>query len=226
MEASMSTKELEQLGNNLVEEYGLEDSGNTLERWMLHYLAELFEQEKICNDENCKQKIQMEIKEITLEFWRLRYCLADEKSLFNKNQNLINTLERISPKSIIPFSPLYSPYNQKPQNNFRTEWQDKLVAIDQATKILMSHCILKDFEGIADRNEEIVELMKVAESIKSSESILSQFFADERAEEKKVENIEERIQDLKVFIATAESALEEYQVELSLSKEKLASKEE
>lgn len=226
MEPSMNTKELEQLGKTLVEEYGLEDSGNTLERWMLHYLAELFDQEKICNDENYKQKIQMEIKEIILEFWRLRYRLADEKSLFKKNQDLINTLERISPKSIIPFSSFYSPYNQKPQNNSRTEWQDKLVAIDQATKILMSHCILKDFEDIADRNEEVVKLIKAAESIKSPESILSQFFTDERAEEEKVENIEERIQDLKVFIATAESALEEYQVELSLSKEELANKEE
>ena len=98
----MSTKELEQLGKTLVKEYGLEDSCNTLERWMLHYLAELLDQEKNCNDENYKQKIQMQIKEIVLEFWRLRYRLADEKSLFKKNQDLIHTLQRKRPITIIP----------------------------------------------------------------------------------------------------------------------------
>ena len=42
----MDINSLKQLGKTLIKEYGLESSTNTLERWMLHYLAELFYKEK------------------------------------------------------------------------------------------------------------------------------------------------------------------------------------
>ena len=212
----MDTKSLEQLGKNLVEEYGLESSTSTLERWMLHYLAELFDKEREYGNADETKTIQLEIKEIILEFWRLRYRLADEDSLFKKNQALIDTLEKISPQSVIPISSFFNPYDSKDTLEVsEAGWQERLLAIDKSSKVVMSHCVLKYLNDIADKNNDIVKLIESIEAFNSPESYLSRFYSDETAETDKIENIEERIQNLTVFINTAESVLEEYRSELA-----------
>ena len=60
----MDINSLKQLGKTLIEEYGLESSTNTLERWMLHYLAELFDKEREYGNADETKTIQLEIKEI------------------------------------------------------------------------------------------------------------------------------------------------------------------
>lgn len=100
----MENKSLENIGKDLVEEYGLTDSVATLERWMLHYLTELFEREKISTNSSEKEEIKSEIMAIILEFWKLRYQIANEESWIKKNQDLIEILTRISTQNENPFS--------------------------------------------------------------------------------------------------------------------------
>ena len=212
----MDINSLKQLGKTLIEEYGLESSTNTLERWMLHYLAELFDKEREYGNADETKTIQLEIKEIILEFWRLRYRLADEDSLFKKNQALIDTLEKISPQSVIPISSFFNPYDSKDTLEVsEAGWQERLLAIDKSSKVVMSHCVLKYLNDIADKNNDIVKLIESIEAFNSPESFLSRFYGDETAETDKIENIEERIQNLTVFIDTAESVLEEYKTKLN-----------
>ena len=212
----MDIKSLKQLGKTLIEEYGLESSTNTLERWMLHYLAELFDKERECDNADETKTIQLEIKEIILEFWRLRYCLADEDSLFKKNQALIDTLEKISPQSFIPISSFFNPYDSKDTLEVsEAGWQEKLLAIDKSSKVVMSYCVLKYLNDIADKNNEIVKIIESIEAFNSPESFLSKFYVDETAETDKIENIEERIENITIFVDTAHSVLEEYRSELA-----------
>lgn len=212
----MDIKSLKQLGKTLIEEYGLESSTNTLERWMLHYLAELFDKEKECDNADEIKTIQLEIKEIILEFWRLRYCLADEDSLFKKNQALIDTLKKISPQSVIPISSFFNPYDSKDALEVsEAGWQEKLLAIDKSSKVVMSYCVLKYLNDIADKNNEIVKIIESIEAFNSPESFLSKFYVDETAETDKIENIEERIENITIFVDTAHSVLEEYRSELA-----------
>lgn len=212
----MDIKSLKQLGKTLIEEYGLESSTNTLERWMLHYLAELFDKEKECDNADEIKTIQLEIKEIILEFWRLRYRLADEDSLFKKNQALIDTLKKISPQSVIPISSFFNPYDSKDALEVsEAGWQEKLLAIDKSSKVVMSYCVLKYLNDIADKNNEIVKIIESIEAFNSPESFLSKFYIDETAETDKIENIEERIENITIFVDTAHSVLEEYRSELA-----------
>ncbi|WP_440824278.1 hypothetical protein [Psychrobacter cryohalolentis] len=212
----MDIKSLKQLGKTLIEEYGLESSTNTLERWMLHYLAELFDKEKECDNADEIKTIQLEIKEIILEFWRLRYRLADEDSLFKKNQALIDTLKKISPQSVIPISSFFNPYDSKDALEVsEAGWQEKLLAIDKSSKVVMSYCVLKYLNDIADKNNEIVKIIESIEAFNSPESFLSKFYVDETAETDKIENIEERIENITIFVDTAHSVLEEYRSELA-----------
>ena len=212
----MDIKSLKQLCKTLIEEYGLESSTNTLERWMLHYLAELFDKEKECDNADEIKTIQLEIKEIILEFWRLRYRLADEDSLFKKNQALIDTLKKISPQSVIPISSFFNPYDSKDALEVsEAGWQEKLLAIDKSSKVVMSYCVLKYLNDIADKNNEIVKIIESIEAFNSPESFLSKFYVDETAETDKIENIEERIENITIFVDTAHSVLEEYRSELA-----------
>lgn len=211
----MDTKSLEKLGKTLIKEYELENSTKTLERWMLHYLTELFYKEKSCEDVENKKRIQVEIKDLILEFWRLRYHLADEDSLFKKNQTLINALEKIGTQSLTPISSFFNPYNCADTLKINEiGWQNKLLSIDKSSKVVMSHCVLEYLNDTAEKNDEIVKLIESIKAFNSPESYLSKFYDDETAEIDKTENIEERIQNLTVFIDTAESILAEYKARL------------
>ena len=148
----MENKLLENIGKDLIEEYGLADSVATLERWMLHYLAELFEREKISTNSIEKKEIKSEIMTIILEFWKLRYQIANEESWIKKNQDLINTLTSISPQNENPFSKFFNPYDKNSYYGSDSEWQEKLIAIDQASKVVMSHYVLEFLKGIDIKN--------------------------------------------------------------------------
>ena len=79
----------------------------------------------------------------------------------------------------------------------------------------MSNCVLKCLENIVVKNDKIVELIESIESINSPESYLSKFFGNEKSQEEKIENIEDRIENLIIFVDTAQSVLKEYKSELA-----------
>lgn len=203
----MENKLLENIGKDLIEEYGLADSVATLERWMLHYLAELFEREKISTNSIEKKEIKSEIMTIILEFWKLRYQIANEESWIKKNQDLINTLTSISPQNENPFSKFFNPYDKNSYYGSDSEWQEKLIAIDQASKVVMSHYVLEFLKGIDIKNNSILQTIALIEKIESPESILAQFYDAEQPKKEEKEDLENRIKNLNIFIDSAQSVL-------------------
>lgn len=203
----MENKLLEDIGRNLVEEYGLADSVATLERWMLHYLAELFEREKISTNSSEKKAIKSEIMAIILEFWKLRYQIANEESWIKKNQELINTLTRISTQNENPFSKFFNPYDKNSYYGCDSEWQEKLIAIDQATKVVMTHYVLEFLKRINIKNDSILQTISLIEKIESPESILAQFYGEEQLKKEEKEDLENKIKNLNIFIDSAQSVL-------------------
>lgn len=203
----MENKLLENIGKDLIEEYGLADSVATLERWMLHYLAELFEREKISTNSIEKKEIKSEIMTIILEFWKLRYQIANEESWIKKNQDLINTLTSISPQNENPFSKFFNPYDKNSYYGSDSEWQEKLIAIDQASKVVMSHYVLEFLKGIDIKNNSILQTIALIEKIESPESIFAQFYDAEQPKKEEKEDLENRIKNLNIFIDSAQSVL-------------------
>ncbi|MGE6573261.1 hypothetical protein [Psychrobacter namhaensis] len=119
-------------------------------------------------------------------------------------------------QSFIPISSFFNPYDSKDTLEVsEAGWQERLLAIDKSSKVVMSHCVLRYLDDIADKNSDIVKLIESIEAFNSPESFLSRFYGDETAETDKIENIEERIQNLTVFIDTAESVIEEYRSALA-----------
>lgn len=209
----MENKSLENIGKDLVEEYGLTDSVATLERWMLHYLTELFEREKISTNSSEKEEIKSEIMAIILEFWKLRYQIANEESWIKKNQDLIEILTRISTQNENPFSKFFNPYDRNSYHGFDSDLQEKLIAIDQASKVVLTHYVLGFLKEIDIKNDSILQTISLIEKIESPESILARFYDNESEEEKK-EDLKNKIENLTIFMDSAESVLKGMKIKL------------
>lgn len=72
--ASKQWKEVSTLGNKLINELKLNDSNDTLGKWMVHYLSELFDKEtNSCG--NDKKMVRLECVDIILKIWVHRKAL-------------------------------------------------------------------------------------------------------------------------------------------------------
>ncbi|SHJ19029.1 hypothetical protein [Algibacter luteus] len=74
-----SEEEILKLGKKLIKELDLVYTGNTLARWMAHYLAELINNINKCESEEEKSKLQKECCDIILEIWEKRERVPIEK---------------------------------------------------------------------------------------------------------------------------------------------------
>merc|ERR1712137_994692 len=74
-----SEEEILKLGKKLIKELELVYTGNTLARWMAHYLAELINNIDKCESKEEKIKFQKECCDIILEIWQKRERVPIEK---------------------------------------------------------------------------------------------------------------------------------------------------
>ncbi|WP_339626083.1 hypothetical protein [uncultured Winogradskyella sp.] len=74
-----SEEEILKLGKKLIKELELVYTGNTLARWLAHYLAELISNIDKCKSKEEKSKLQKECCDIILEIWEKRERVPIEK---------------------------------------------------------------------------------------------------------------------------------------------------
>lgn len=93
-----STETVIKLGVKIVKELQLENSRDTLGRWMSHYLAELLDSLEKCSNEQKKKKIEKECCDIILRVWSQRESvhgiftpLSDLRPLIDIIESLKNT---------------------------------------------------------------------------------------------------------------------------------------
>ena len=92
----MSTESLIELGKRLVQEFNLEDRTDTLSQWLLHYLAELFEQYNLSTSPEEKRIAALEIKDTIFKLWEFRYQQSHSQSSFKNIESLISTLQKLN----------------------------------------------------------------------------------------------------------------------------------
>ena len=63
--------EISALGRKLVDELNIDDTNDTMGKWLAHYLAELIEREKN-SDGNAKKEIRLECTDVILKIWMNR----------------------------------------------------------------------------------------------------------------------------------------------------------
>lgn len=99
-----SEEEIIKLGKKLVKELNLVYSGNTLARWMSHYLAELMQGIDEAKTEEEKQALKKECCEVILQLWSQKEALPIRKPLDDLRPviEILYTLKEKHKESIFP----------------------------------------------------------------------------------------------------------------------------
>jgi hypothetical protein len=130
------------LGEKLVEELDLKDRGQTLDRWMAHYIAGLIEEAAKAVGSQRQQKRARCAKAI-LDLWSHRPQFPDGKRPFEDFDPVLRVMKSLDPN---PKKTRYLPWavqdTKIPRNASATEpWLNAAVDIDRTAKTLIGYCI-------------------------------------------------------------------------------------
>lgn len=105
MDQSNQSAEIISLGKKLVKELNLENSTNTLSRWMAHYVAELITKAESESSDVKKRKFETECCDTILKIWANRKHLPDGARPLSTLTNILSVLNAIKrkKKSIEPW---------------------------------------------------------------------------------------------------------------------------
>ena len=212
-----------ELGKKLVNELGLNDSNDTLARWMAHYVAELIrDAENVQGDERLK-KMQV-CSDAILSLWRHRHELPSGKRPFEEMEPMLRALESLDPKNETPryFGAARRPVQVDGEGAEARKWLEAMDDLDQTARILIRHCLARAAESALDKSKAWVALAENAGFGDRFElPVIVRFVAEEgelgqtRAlSDAAREVVQERIERLESFMRTASVLAQDLQEEL------------
>lgn len=144
-----------ELGKRLVEELDLEDSVDTLGRWMAHYIAEKIKLAEAA-DEKSRQETMREASDEILKLWSHRRNFDSGKRPLETFDPIFRTLQNLDPESVT------SRYFNRIDDDCECEQTRKYLRwaeeCDEAARHVVSYCLTKAAETALDKEQDWVEL--------------------------------------------------------------------
>jgi hypothetical protein len=147
------------LGRKLVEELGLEQSVDTLGRWMAHYIADLVTKaERATGDE--KSAVERECFAAILALWKHRAELPDGRRPFQALEPVMRAIESLDPENDTPrfFRAARPPKDDAAETSEQGRWLALADGLDHSAKILIGYCLAEAAEATLDKSKEWVKL--------------------------------------------------------------------
>ena len=153
-----------QLGKKLVEELELNNSVDTLGRWMAHHIAELIYDAENTTNETMRIAKQFEIRDSVWAFWANRYELPFGNKPIKELEPILRALESLDPENQQPryFFPNLGLTNREKESTETQKWLKVAENIDSSSKILINYCLSLAAENYIDKSQEWVELAQKA----------------------------------------------------------------
>ena len=199
------------LGKKLVAELELDQSVDTLSRWMAHYIAELMHAAETAEDA-MRQELMSRCCATILDLWRHRSELPDGKHPFEDIEPILRALESLDPNQSTPryFASARNGSRGNGEESASKNWLDLADELDYSARILIRYCLTHAAETALDKSQEWIAL---AEAVGADEGIdvpVVRFIANETellnsstADEAVREEIEGRLKRLDAFVAAA-----------------------
>lgn len=217
---SEHTSTVMELGKRLVCELGLEDSTDTLSRWMAHHIAELITRSEQAGGSN--RALNHECYEAILQLWRHRHELPDGKRPFEEVEPVARAIASLDPESTYPR------YFQRPRGRQEKEdkspseqWLEVAEGIDYTARILISEC----FKLAAPSAPDAAKLIEIANAIDGPpdamrvvvEFVSSSSGIDEDValNSEELERLEKRLQRLEAFTSFSDTLATHYKIRLA-----------
>lgn len=178
----MSTEALIELGKKLIEEFGLRDRNDTISKWMLHYLAELFQDYNQNTDLSKKEKLDLEIQTVIFKLWEHRYNLSRTQSYLKDISCLLLTLKKLnldSDEALYSSLSSFPPLPDCTDPNDPNYWFNQTLMIDKASKFLIRKFLLVGGQISREKGQEVIAIIEKLELYDSFENRFSKFMNDE-----------------------------------------------
>ncbi len=151
-----SEEEILKLGKKLIKELDLVYTGNTLARWMVHYLAELMHSIEVCTSKTEKARLKKECCNVILELWEKRERIPIEKPL-TKLKPIIDVIGLLK-KNEHPFIHHRFLDNNKNLKNKHSSWFSFLETIKtNSERIYRKSLISMISEEVLEKDKEWIE---------------------------------------------------------------------
>ena len=156
-ESSELPNSLVALGRKLVEELGLDDSTDTLGRWMAHHIADL-----IAKAGNATGKIAAEHEcfAAILALWKHHSALPNGKRPFEQFEPVLRALESLDPEK--EGSRYYRvarpPKEESAETGEQKKWLDLVERLDYSAKVLIGFCLTEAAGAALDKSKEWIKL--------------------------------------------------------------------
>lgn len=223
------------LGKIFVKELGLDNSVDTLSRWMAHYIAEKIATIERLPDGKEKTEIEKDCFETILKLWEHRWLLPSGNRPLDNFEPLLRLLEKIDPENEDLF--FYRHPNQLSgieidKNNLHhkeiKEYIATIIQIDRVAKIWINS-ILHQAANKA-KNEETKNFLENAANLPNNDDIrvvqtllddnisVEYIGIDEDGElfkKYQIEELQKRIGELEKFANLNKYLLEKYKKDLS-----------
>lgn len=212
MENSIRVDYILELGRKLVAELGLDNSVDTLGRWMAHYIAELISKAEESSGE-AKVVAENACFAAVLSLWQHRAELPNGTRPFEELEPVLRTIESLEPeREIYRYHRSARPQaNEEVDTPEQQKWLDLAEGLDYSAKLLIGYCLSEAANAALDKSKKWVGIAEVLGDNSASE-IAIQFLLDidevnkaHDPNEKARSQLSERIQRLRGFISAADS---------------------
>jgi len=210
------------LGKQLVAELGLDQSADTLGRWMAHYIAELIHSAEIANEKD-RDEQRSKCASAILELWNHHTAMPNGKRPFQDYEPILRTLESLDPNSNIPryFRPAREAAAKQQKNTESATWLDITDGLDYTARLLIRFCLTCAAQDAADKSKEWVALAEAAGTTNDGYLSVIRFVSNEvelsdggTATNEKRKEIENRIKRLEDFSNLAKILSDRLQAKL------------
>ena len=230
MENSEIRQQITKLGKLLVDELDQESSGDTLSKWIAHYIAEQIHLNEHAEGEE-KERIEQKCFELILSLWQHHADYPGAHPPFKRFDSLFSTIDRLDPSNTYPLHPvLVQLYERQVKlegassHNKDQSWADIALQIDSTNKELIDFCLRQ--AALSEINEDTKEWLENAVGLPGSEDVgiviryLSPDTDDQtdadRMRELKIDRLNQKIENLKSSENLSQLILKAYESELEL----------
>ena len=166
------------LGKKIVNELGLDQSVDTLGRWMAHSIAELIHDAEASGAKDRPAKLAM-CSDAILALWKHRHELPSGKRPFEDLGPIMRTLESLDPDDT-------TPRYFRAQNTAADEEQDVEIAnwlklanrLDYSARLLIGYCLTRAAGAAVDKSKEWVALAEKADADVGLEHLVVRFISN------------------------------------------------
>ena len=207
-----SEEKVLKLGKTLILELELDYTGNTLARWIAHYIAELIQKIETSESEEEKKQLKRECCELILELWSKRERIPI-KHPTERLKPIISVLELLKDREH-PFIPFIIPNNSRSIKS--KTWSEFLEIVKVNSERIFNKSLLSliDYK-ILEKDNQWVE--KHGEFLSNEEKVIIQYLNDiemqfsdaseDKIEKNDSEKLDELFNQLESYIDEQKSAL-------------------